>query len=81
MMASEHVLKCPLCGGSTQIERSELLEALDIPHLREQLEKYATELLRSSTAELAPKQTSSEVDEKNPRWNPCVPVWRGNAKH
>ncbi len=79
-MASEHVLKCPLCGGSTQIERSELPEALEIPRLREQLEKYAAELLRPS-AKLATNQTSSEVDEKSPRWNPCVPVWRGNAKH
>ena len=80
-MASEEVLQCPLCGGSNQIQRSELLEALRTPRLREQMEKYASELLHSSAIKSAPQQVRLEVEEGSPRWNPCVPVWRGNAKH
>jgi len=52
-MVNDDVVKCPLCGGFTHIERPDLLAALKEPRIREQLEKYITELLKSPVEELS----------------------------
>jgi hypothetical protein len=46
-MVNDDVVKCPLCGGFTHIERPDLLAALKEPRIREQIEKYIAELLKS----------------------------------
>ena len=46
-MVNDDVVKCPLCGGFTHIENPALLEALHTPALREQIENYITDLLKS----------------------------------
>jgi len=52
-MINDDVVKCPLCGGFTHIENAELLEALKQPRVREQIEKYIAELLKSPVDELS----------------------------
>src|ERR1700739_2284587 len=52
-MVNDDVVKCPLCGGFTHIENPALVEALKNPRLREQVEKYITELLKSPVEELS----------------------------
>ena len=52
-MVNDDVVKCPLCGGLTHIENPALLEALHSPGLREQIEKFITELLKSPVEELS----------------------------
>jgi hypothetical protein len=37
-MVNDDVVKCPLCGGLTHIEKTDLREALKNPRLREQVE-------------------------------------------
>jgi len=52
-MVNDDVVKCPLCGGFTHIERPDLLAALQEPRIREQIENYITELLKSPAEELS----------------------------
>jgi hypothetical protein len=64
------------------IERTDLLGALKNPRLREQIELYVAELLKSPVEELATVgATQSGGDfQKDHRWNPCVPMWRRSPK-
>jgi len=88
-MINDDVVKCPLCGGFTHIEKSELRDALKNPRLREQVEKYITELLKSPVEELAQvgaAQTGAGDFQKRDfqkdvhGWNPCVPMWKRSPK-
>jgi hypothetical protein len=83
-MINDDLVKCPLCGGFTHIERPELLKALNEPRIREQVEKYIAELLNSPLEELAevsagkPEARNFQKDVHS--WNPCVPMWRRSPK-
>jgi hypothetical protein len=82
-MVNDDVVKCPLCGGFTHIENPALVEALKNPRLREQVEKYITELLKSPVEELSTvgaTQSSSDFQKEVHTWNPCVPMWRRSPK-
>jgi hypothetical protein len=84
-MVNDDVVKCPLCGGFTHIERTDLLGALKNPRLREQIELYVAELLKSPVEELATVgasaiRASSDFQKDVHRWNPCVPMWRRSPK-
>lgn len=79
----DDVVKCPLCGGFSHIEKPDLLAALKNPALREQIEKYIAQLLQSPVEELASVgATQSERDFQKDvhHWNPCVPMWRRSPK-
>src|SRR5215470_5170653 len=82
-MINDDVVKCPLCGGFTHIENAELLEALKQPRIREQIEKYVTELLKSPVDELTTvgaTQAGRDFQKDVHSWNPCVPMWRRSPK-
>jgi hypothetical protein len=82
-MVNDDVVKCPLCGGFTHVENQVLLEALKTPRLREQIEKYITELLKSPVEELSTvgtTQSGSDFQKEVHNWNPCVPMWRRSPK-
>jgi hypothetical protein len=82
-MVNDDVVKCPLCCGFTHIEQPSLLEALRNPRLREQIEKYVTELLKSPVEELSTvgaNQAGQDFQKDVHSWNPCVPMWRRSPK-
>lgn len=81
-MINDDVVKCPLCGGFTHIERPDLLAALKNPRLREQVENYIVELLKSPVEELTGVATEAGRDFQKDvhSWNPCVPMWRRSPK-
>jgi hypothetical protein len=82
-MFNDNVVKCPLCGGFTQVENPALLQALHNPGLREQIEKFITELLKSPVEELssvAAAQAGRDFQKDVHSWNPCVPMWRRSPK-
>lgn len=83
-MVNDDVVKCPLCGGFTHIENGELREALRNPRLREQVELYIAELLKSPVDDLTTvgaTQTAARDFQKDVHnWNPCVPMWRRSPK-
>ena len=82
-MVNDDVVKCPLCGGFTHIEKPELLDALKNPRLREQVERYITELLESPMKEVATVGASRigrDFQKDVHGWNPCVPMWRRSPK-
>jgi hypothetical protein len=82
-MVNDDVVKCPLCGGFTHIEHAELLEALKQPRIREQIENYITELLKSPVEELSnvsATQAGRDFQKEVHSWNPCVPMWRRSPK-
>jgi len=82
-MINDDVVKCPLCGGFTHIEQHELLGALREPRIREQIEKYIAELLKSPVDELnavGATQSGRDLQKEAHNWNPCVPNWRRTAK-
>jgi hypothetical protein len=76
---NDDVVECPLCGGFTHIENPALLQALKSPSLREQIEKYVTELLNSpveDVSSVAASPASRDFQKDVYNWNPCVPMWR-----
>lgn len=79
----DDVVKCPLCGGFTQIAKPDLLAALREPRIREQVEQYVAKLLNSPVEELtsvgAPKE-GRDFQKDVHGWNPCVPMWRRSPK-
>jgi hypothetical protein len=82
-MVNDDVVKCPLCGGFTHIEKPELLDALRNPRLREQVERYIVELLKSPVDELSTvgaTQAGGNFQKDVHRWNPCVPMWKRSPK-
>jgi hypothetical protein len=87
-MVNDDVVKCPLCGGFTHIEKTGLREALKNPRLREQVERYITELLNSPVEELSSvgaTQAGRDFQKRDfqkdvHNWNPCVPMWRRSPK-
>jgi len=82
-MINDDVVKCPLCGAFSHIEQPDLLAALKNPQLREQIERYIAELLKSPVEELSPvSATPAKRDFQKDvhNWNPCVPMWRRSPK-
>lgn len=82
-MINDDVVKCPLCGGFTHIEKPDLLSALKEPRIRQQIEKYIAQLLQSPVDELSTVgATQSERDFQKDvhSWNPCVSMWRRSPK-
>jgi hypothetical protein len=83
-MVNDDLVKCPLCGGSTHIEKPELLAALNDPKIRERVENYVAELLRPPSAELQvvatgqPQRRDFNKDVHN--WNPTLPIWQRSPK-
>jgi len=82
-MINDDVVKCPLCGGFTHIDKPDLLAALKHPRVREQVESYVAELLKSPLDELSPvgaTQAGTDFQKDVHKWNPCVPMWRRSPK-
>jgi hypothetical protein len=82
-MVNDDVVKCPLCGGFTHVEKPDLLAALKEPRIREQIEIYIAELLKSPVEELSSvgaTQTGGDFQKEVHSWNPCVPMWRRSPK-
>ncbi len=83
-MVNDDLVKCPLCGGFTHVDKPELVAALRDPQTRQQIEKYVADLVRSGPRELAslsagqPQSRDFNKDVHN--WNPNVPVWRRSPK-
>ena len=82
-MVNDDVVKCPLCGGFTHIEKTELRDALKSPPLREQVELYIAELLKSPVEDLpsvGATQAARDFQKDVHSWNPCVPMWKRSPK-
>jgi hypothetical protein len=82
-MVNDDVVKCPLCGGFTHIEKSELREALKNPRLREQVELYIGQLLKSPVEDLTTvgaAQPGRDFQKDVHSWNPCVGMWKRSPK-
>jgi hypothetical protein len=82
-MVNDDVVKCPLCSGFTHIERPDLLAALNNPRLREQIEQYITQLLKSPVEDLTTvgaTQTGRDFQKDVHSWNPCVSMWKRSPK-
>ncbi|MGA9392606.1 MAG: hypothetical protein WBV69_19415 [Candidatus Sulfotelmatobacter sp.] len=80
-MVNDDLVKCPLCGGFTHVDKPELLAALNDPKIRQQVEHYLGELLSAElTGVAACKPQSKDFSKDVHRWNPNVPVWRRSPK-
>lgn len=81
-MANDNVVKCPLCGVFSHIEKPELLKALTDPRIREQVENYIGSLLKSPLDEFAGVSAPEARDFQKQvhSWNPSVPMWRRSPK-
>jgi hypothetical protein len=83
-MSNEELVKCPVCGILTRIDKPELRAALNDPKIRQQIEEYVAGLVQSVPAELAsvgvtqPEARDFQKDVHN--WNPTVPMWLRSPK-
>jgi hypothetical protein len=83
-MLNNELVKCPVCGVFTRIDKPELVAALNDPRIRQQIEDYVVQLLRTAPAELAsvaagPAEVRNfQKDVHN--WNPTVPMWQRSPK-
>jgi len=82
-MINDDLVKCPLCGGFTHIDKPDLLAALQDTRIREQIERYITELLKSAVADLntaGANQSGRDFHKDVHLWNPSLPMWRRSPK-
>lgn len=83
-MVNDDLVKCPLCGGFTHIEKPELLAAFRDSKVRQRIESYVADLLRSPTGELVGstvvQSPGREFNKEVHNWNPHLPVWRRSPK-
>jgi hypothetical protein len=83
-MVNDDLVKCPLCGGFTHVDKPELVEALRDPKVRKQVEDYVAQLLApAGVGPAAVGVGTTEVRDFNKDvhgWNPHVPVWRRSPK-
>jgi hypothetical protein len=82
-MINDDVVKCPLCGGCTHVERPELVQVLKEPRIRERIEKYIAELLKSPVDALSAvgaTPSGRDFHKDVHSWNPNVPMWRRSPK-
>ena len=82
-MLNDDVVKCPLCGGFTRVEKPELLAALNDSNIRLQIENYVAKLLGSPSGAFAgvtAGQPGSDFNKEVHNWNPSVPGWRRSPK-
>ena len=83
-MVNDDVVKCPLCSGFTHIAKPELREALNQPKVREHVERFLNELLKSPSEELievhAGPQEKLDTQKSVHGWNPSLPMWRRSPK-
>lgn len=83
-MVNDDLVKCPLCGGFTHVDKPELLEALRDPKIRKQVEDYAAQVLTCAGRELAAigagTREGRDFNKDVHKWNPNVPVWRRSPK-
>ena len=82
-MLKEDLVKCPVCGICTRIDKPELLAALNDPEIRQKIENYVAQLVATTPAELATVATAAEprnfqTDVHN--WNPTLPMWQRSPK-
>ena len=82
-MANDEVVKCPLCGGFSHIEKPELRAALKNPRMREQVQKYIHELLQSPVEDLHPARPTGagrDFQRDVHKWDTRVPMWQRSPK-
>ena len=82
-MVNDDVVKCPLCGGFSHIEKPELLAALKNAHVREQVKKYIHELLQSPVDDLGPVRATGagrDFQKDVHKWDTRVPMWKRSPK-
>jgi hypothetical protein len=81
-MINDDVVKCPLCGGFTHVDKPGLLQVLQDPKIHKQVDDYASQLLASASGELAAVGAADARDfNKNVhKWNSNVAVGRRSPK-
>jgi len=80
-MKMDDFVPCPLCHGSAQLQRSELLALLRAEDLRQKLESNINELTSvSEAAQAAPEPRPGEFAQKVHDWNATLALWRRSAK-
>ncbi len=83
-MVNDDLVKCPLCGGFTHIDKPELRAAMNDPNIRQRVENYVAELLQSGPGEVeavaAGPLRNRDFNKDVHDWNPNVPVWRRSPK-
>jgi hypothetical protein len=83
-MLNEELVKCPVCGIFTRIDKPELRAALNDPKIRQQIEEFVAGLVPAASGELASvgavqtEVRDFQTDVHN--WNPTVPMWLRSPK-
>lgn len=76
-MVNDDVVKCPLCGGFTHIENTDLRDALKNPRLHQQVELYIADLLKPPGEDLTAVEATHagrDFQKEVHNWNPRVPI-------
>lgn len=82
-MLKDELVKCPVCGVFTRIEKPEMVAALKDPEVREKIEHYVRGLLSQRKLELIPTAVEPEArsfQKDVHSWNPVVPMWQRSPK-
>jgi hypothetical protein len=83
-MRDKDLVKCPLCGGLSELQRTELLAALDEEDLVDRLKRSLNasapvarqEPAGSAGGAVKPRDFAKDVHT----WNPGLPMWTRSPK-
>ena len=80
MVEHTEKVKCPLCEGHGEVLRSEMVERLTNPELRNRLDARIAEILEGSEmAEVGPRVVRNFEKDVH-TWNPTLPMWQRSPK-
>ena len=76
-----HFLHCPLCQGKGEMQRSHLMERLNDPRIKQQLQILLEELKRQEHEELATvARGRDDFEHEVHSWPPRRILWRRSPK-
>jgi hypothetical protein len=79
-MNIDDFVPCPLCHGSAQMRRSELLALLRAEDFRKKLEGTINQLTPVTEAAQTAEPRPGEFAQKVHDWNATLALWRRSAK-
>ena len=82
-MSSDRLVKCPVCGVSSHVQKPELVDALNDPNIRQQIKEAVAKVLRGAPGKFGPQSANEQgrnFQQDVHKWNTTQPMWLRSQK-